>query len=207
MQLPLEKLGKAWNNATVFPVPCLSRQFVGARKAILLRALLVFFFGVTGMVFGGTQSIWLGWDVPSSSENIVEYHVFFGTQSGQCTNEDISYNYDGDLISGLEEGKTYYFAVRAVDADGHTSPLSVEISYAVPVPHPAVLQTEIYYDGDGAAYGMGVSGIWDAPTDWQLEYSTDLKEWNPWQSGYGTSCWTYVGFDWGEQYFFRLVLY
>ena len=207
MQLPLEKPGTPWNTATVFLISGLGQRLTGARKAFLLRALLALFISATGSAFGGTQTIWLGWDVPPAAENVVEYHVFFGTQSGHCTNEDVSYNYDGDLISGLEEGKTYYFAVLAVDADGHRSLRSAEIAYTVPVPESAVLQTEIYHDGDGVAYGMGVSAAWDAPADWQLEYSTDLVQWNTWQTGYGTSCWSYVGFDWGKQYFFRLVLF
>ncbi len=151
--------------------------------------------------------MWLGWDGADPEENIVEYHVFYGTQSRLYTNSDTSYYYDGDYIYGLDEGKTYYFAVTAVDADGKSSPISAEVAYTVPVPPAVPLQTEIYYDSNGTAYGMGISGSWSSPTDWELDYSSDLLNWSPWQAGHGTDCYTYVQFDWGDQYFFRLVLF
>ena len=100
---------------------------------MLLRAFLLFLLTVAGPAFGGVRNIWLGWDEPPAAENIVEHHVFYGTQSGHYTNEDISYYSDGDLIYGLEEGKTYYFAVRAVDVGGTNSAFSTEISYTIPV--------------------------------------------------------------------------
>jgi hypothetical protein len=155
----------------------------------------------------GTQSVWLGWDGAPPEDNIIEHHVFYGTKSGQYTNSDTSYYYDGDYISGLEEGETYFFAVTAVDADGKSSPISAEVSYTVPMPPAVPLQSEIYYDGDGVAYGMAILGSWISPTDWEMDYSTDLLNWSPWQSGHGTDCYTYVDFSWGDQYFFRLVLF
>ena len=191
----------------MFPARCLNRLFASVRQAILLRAFLLFLLTASGLAFGGVHDIWLGWDEPSAAENVVEHRVFYGTRSGQYTNEDISYYSDGGLIYGLEEGKTYYFAVRAVDADGTNSAFSAEISYTVPVPKPAVLRTEIYYDGDGVAYGMGVSSAWELSSDWELDYSTDLQNWSPWQTGHGTDFWTYADFSWGDQFYFRLALF
>ena len=191
----------------MFPVRHLSGWFASVRKAMLLRAFLIIFAAGGGAVWAGTQQVWLNWDYPNPDLNVVEYHVFYGTHSGNYTNEDVVYYYPGDLISGLEEGTNYFFAVTAVDMNGHSSPLSAELSYTVPVPPPVPLQTEVYYDGDGVAYGMAVSGSWSSPTDWELDYSTDLQNWYPWQYGHGTDAWTYVGFDWGAQFFFRLTLF
>ncbi len=207
VQLTLEKSGAAWNTASVFPVCGLNRLFASVRKAMLLRAFLLFFLTAAVPAFGGVRDIWLGWDEPPAEENIVEHRVFYGTHSGQYTTEAVSYYSDGALIYGLEAGQKYYFVVKSVDADGTNSAFSAEISYTVPVPKPAVLKTEIYYDGDGVAYGMGVSSEWQLSFDWELDYSTDLKNWYPWQTGHGADFWTYVDFSWSDQFYFRLALY
>jgi len=195
------------DTADVFHVRSLSWKFFGVRRFAILRAFVFLLCATALSALGGTQSGWLGWDGAPPEENIVEYQVYYGTQSGNYTNFDTSYYSNGDYISGLEPGRTYYFAVSAVDANGMNSPISAEVSYTVPVPPIVPLQTEIYYDGDGSAYGMGVFGSWPAPMNWELDYSTDLVNWNPWLSGRDVGFWADVYFDWGDQYFFRLVLF
>ena len=190
----------------MFPVRCLNSLFASVRKAILLRAFLIYFAASFGAVWAGTEQVWLIWDEPAPELNVVEYHVFYGIH-GSYTNEDVAYYYPGDLIYGLDAGTNYFFAVTAVDIDGHRSPRSAEISFTIPVPQPVPLHTEVYYNGEGVAYGMGVSGSWDSPTDWELDYSTDLQNWSPWQTGHGTDFWTYADFSWGDQFYFRLALF
>ena len=190
----------------MFPVRCLNSLFASVRKAILLRAFLIYFAASFGAVWAGTEQVWLIWDEPAPELNVVEYHVFYGIH-GSYTNEDVAYYYPGDLIYGLDAGTNYFFAVTAVDIDGHRSPRSAEISFTIPVPQPVPLHTEVYYNGEGVAYGMGVSGSWDSPTDWELDYSTDLQSWYPWQYGHGTDFWTYADFSWGDQFYFRLALF
>ena len=189
----------------MFPVGFLKVLNSAARNGFRLRAFFVVFFFSALRIFGGTQTIWLGWDIAPWDENIIEYRVLYGTQSGVYTNSDISYNWDGAVIYGLEQGKTYYFAVSGTDVDGNNSPLSSELAYVVPVPTPAVLQTEVYTDGDGVPFGMGISSSWNIPTDWELDYSTDLINWSVWQSSHGTSVSAYWGFDWSDQAYFRLI--
>ena len=191
----------------MFFARCFSLQFASARKSILLRAFLVFLAVSSSVGWAGSQQVWLTWDAADPELNVVEYHVLYGTQSGQYTNEDVVYYYPGDLIYGLQEGTNYFFAVKSVDMDGNSSPLSAELSMTIPVPQPVPLQTEIYRADDGIAYGMSIAGTWDSPTDWELDFTTDLENWYPWQYGHGTDFWTYVDFSWGDQFFFRLVLY
>jgi hypothetical protein len=191
----------------VFPVRCLVSFRASVRKAILLRAFLIFFTVTSGLSWAGTEQVWLFWDDPAPELNIMEYHVFYGTQSGHYTSEDVVYYYPGDLIYGLEEGTNYFFAVMSVDINGNSSPLSPEISLTVPKPQPVPLQEYVYYAGDGAAVGMMIFATWDSPTDWELDYSTDLENWYPWESGHGTDLWTYADFSWGDQCYFRLALY
>ncbi len=189
----------------MFPFGLLSGVNSAARNGYRLRAFLLVIFFASLRVFGGTQTIWLGWDIAPWDENIVEYQVLYGTQSGVYTNSAISYNMDGAVIYGLEEGETYFFAVSGMDADGNKSSLSPELAYVVSVPSPPVLQSEVYTDWDGTPYGMGIFSSWDIPTDWELDYSTDLVNWIPWQSSHGTSVSAFWGFDWSDQAYFRLI--
>jgi chitinase len=56
----------------------------------------------------------------------------YGYASGNySTSVDIG-NYTTASVFGLEEGRTYYFAVTAYDVYGNASPFSNEVSYVVP---------------------------------------------------------------------------
>jgi hypothetical protein len=191
----------------VFPVRLVSPEIFSVRRLVILRAFVFLFAAMAVSARAGTQTIWLGWDDAPPEENIVQYQVFYGTQPGVYTNSDTVYYSDGDYIYGLEEGNTYYFAVAAMDADGQQSRLSAETSYTVPLPPRVPLTSEIYYDGSGMPYGMSIMAAWASPFDWELDYSTDLQNWSPWAAGHGTDCWSYVNFSWGDQFFFRLVLF
>ena len=70
----------------------------------------------------------LKWD-PNVEEDLAGYIVYYGTASR-------NYRYDVDIgdrtsctISGLDEGKRYYFAVTAYDEEGNESPFSREVTY------------------------------------------------------------------------------
>ena len=178
-----------------------------ARNSLLLRCLFVICFCSVLRVFGGTQTVWLSWDVAPPEENIIEYHVYYGTHSGVYTNSTISYYWDGAFVDGLDVNVPYYFAVSVTDADGKSSLLSTELSYVIPVLKPVKLKALVDYDAGDVATGMEVLGSWDRTTDWELQYSTDLSNWTSWWTGRGTSCDVYAGFDWGDQYYFRLINY
>lgn len=73
---------------------------------------------------------------PSPSPDVVNYRVYWGTQSRNYAGSFDAGNVTSATVSGLEEGVTYYFAVVAVTADGRTSPYSNEEHYTVPLPPP-----------------------------------------------------------------------
>ncbi|MGH7978032.1 MAG: fibronectin type III domain-containing protein, partial [Limisphaerales bacterium] len=79
------------------------------------------------------QSIVLAW-TPSMSPNIVGYNVYYGTVSGQYTNEIPVGDVTNVTVPGLAIGGTYYFAADAVNSSGLESPLSTQTSYSVPEP-------------------------------------------------------------------------
>lgn len=158
--------------------------------------------------WGGSQSVWLGWDVAQWEQHIVQYRVFYGSESGVYTDYVDTYNWDGAVINYLPEGSTNYFAVVGIDADGDQTPMSEELMFVVPTQNPPAITSEIYRSSvDNKPFGMSVSASWLLPTFWEVDYSSDLVHWELWQTGMGTSFWTYVGFENGEQNYFRLILF
>ena len=92
----------------------------------------------------------LEWD-PNVDEDLAGYIVYYGTASR-------NYSYDVDIgdqtsvtISGLDEGKRYYFAVTAYDEEGNESRYSKEVVY----PQPAPGQTSMGASGGGGGGGGG----------------------------------------------------
>jgi hypothetical protein len=175
-----------------------------ARNGLFRRGFFVVCFCALIHVCSGTQSVWVGWDFAPPEENIIEYRVLHGTQSGVYTNSEVSYIPNGAQIFGLADGSTNYFAVIAIDADGNHSPLSDEVSYVAAVPLPVVLHAGIQNDENGTPT-MVISGSWAVPRNWKLEYSADLVNWNTWLTSYGTNVVAYAGLTWGDQFFFRLI--
>lgn len=75
-------------------------------------------------------SITLEWD-PNTESDLAGYRVYYGETSGQYSSSvDVGLNtlYE---VAGLEEGKTYFFAVTAYDRSGNESGYSNEVSATV----------------------------------------------------------------------------
>ncbi len=78
------------------------------------------------------ESVVLSWD-RNPEPDIAGYRVFYGRSSGSQDETRDTHGSGTEMpISGLEAGKTYYFAVLAYNWAGYESPLSDEVSYAVP---------------------------------------------------------------------------
>ena len=80
-----------------------------------------------------SAAVELTWD-PSPSSHIVAYKVYVGKRSGDFSLVLTLADVPDVIISDLEEGATYYFAVAAVAASGKESKLSNETKYTVPQP-------------------------------------------------------------------------
>ncbi len=79
------------------------------------------------------QTVSLAWD-PSPDTNVVGYFVYTGLQSGNYTSRtDAGLNMT-NVVSGLVEAQTNYYAVTAYDAYGTESDYSNEVAYNVPGP-------------------------------------------------------------------------
>ncbi|MHB1519100.1 MAG: fibronectin type III domain-containing protein [Acidimicrobiales bacterium] len=86
---------------------------------------------------GGQGSVTISWSAPQTggSSEVIGYNLYVGTapggegtvpQNGSTPLADTT-----TAVSGLAPGRTYYFVVRAVNADGRTSAGSSEVS-AIP---------------------------------------------------------------------------
>jgi len=77
-------------------------------------------------------SVELEWD-PNTEPQLAGYKVYWGNSSGNYTNSKNVGNTTFCTITGLDEGKTYYFAATAYDGDGTESGYSDQITYTVPL--------------------------------------------------------------------------
>ena len=100
------------------------------QAGIISLMLLAAFFPVLYIAAPAeAASVHIGWP-PSDSPEVVGYRVHYGDQPGFYTNTvQVDGRFTSDaVIGGLEEGKTYFFAVTAYTADGLESGYSKEIS-------------------------------------------------------------------------------
>ncbi len=124
-----------------------SRRFT---RFIFLLGLTLIFSISAGTAY--SANLTLAWDA-NSEPDLIGYRVYCGESSGNYTvNHDITSSDPNDPppttyeFTGLEEGKTYYLAAKAVSQTG-ASAYSQEISYSVPA--APVDPQDIDNDGDG----------------------------------------------------------
>ncbi len=89
---------------------------------------LLFFTNASGVV---SPEIILAWNA-NTETNIGSYQLRYGTASGVYTEEINTGTRTRTPVTGLQAGKTYYFAVCAYSTGGLRSDLSREIVYTAP---------------------------------------------------------------------------
>jgi hypothetical protein len=141
---------------------------VFALLALLLMRLPVF----------GLQNVNLAW-TPSSDPTVVGYFVYYGSASGIYTQSISLGNVTSAVISGLQDGTTYFFVVRAYDILGLESVPSNEVSYAVPGCFLSMKNLQLKALPN--AFSITTSGT--TPASWMLQASRDLRTWNTLTSG------------------------
>jgi fibronectin type 3 domain-containing protein len=81
----------------------------------------------------GTGAVTLSWDAPA--DPVTGYRVYYGTRSrnyNQAFGDGEFVATNTHVVTGLQSGRTYYFAVTATDASGAQSDFSNEASAAIP---------------------------------------------------------------------------
>lgn len=107
--------------ATDLKIRCL------ATKLIVAGAL-----GFLGLMSAtATQSVALNWN-PSTGPNVAGYRIYYGPASHTYNNAITVGRVTNAIISGLVEGRTYYFGAKTVTVAGVESGFSNETSYSVP---------------------------------------------------------------------------
>jgi fibronectin type III domain protein len=93
-----------------------------------------------------TRTITLGW-LASPQPEVIGYTLHYGAVSG-AYDHSISSSTTSATVSGLVEGKTYYFSVSSYTRRGEESLPSGEISYLVP-PVPGGTYDGLFLEADG----------------------------------------------------------
>ena len=125
-----------------FPLLSLAGQILGRVSSLTACVVGLAAFGLVILLcssLASAASATLAWDVVTAPE-LAGYKLHYGSAS-----RNYGFNVNAGksttaAVSGLEEGKVYYFAVTAYDASGKQSGFSNEVSYKVP---------ELDSDGDG----------------------------------------------------------
>ncbi len=82
----------------------------------------------------------LSWSAPTLNEDGTPgtargYKIYYGTSSGNYTttvSEATIGNNTSYVVTGLQSGRTYYFAIVSIDAAGEDSRMTNELPYLVP---------------------------------------------------------------------------
>jgi hypothetical protein len=93
----------------------------------ILTSLFLLFIPLSVQSAQGT-SVTLAWD-PNPEADLAGYKVYYGTASGSYSSMVDVGNWTSLTISGLESGKTYYFAATAYGSAGEESGKSNELRY------------------------------------------------------------------------------
>jgi len=106
-------------------------------KNFLLLFCMYAFLLVAFSVHANAATVTLSWE-RNQEPDIAGYKIFYGTASRSYTNiitindtahEPLTRTYS---VTGLDEGRTYYFAIKAFDLAGQESEFSDEVSVEIP---------------------------------------------------------------------------
>jgi hypothetical protein len=137
-------------------MPFFERKDYVAKQILIKTVLIPFFFVLCAIHLPSSfaATVNLSWNA-STGSNIAGYKMYYGTSS-------TIYTYDVDIgknttcsLSGLTEGKKYYFAATAYDTSNAESDYSAELSYTIPSstgPNTIIL--------DNGGPGTKASGTW-----------------------------------------------
>jgi hypothetical protein len=106
----------------------------------------------------------------TSNPAVTGYTIYYGTVSGQYTNQVPVGDVNQVTISGLIPGQTYYFAATSHDAQNNESAYSPEISYTLLIPKVpeilGLLSTNSAEAGENLIFAIGASGTGQLEYQW-----------------------------------------
>jgi len=141
--------------------------------------------------------------IPNTETDLAGYNVYYGTATG---NYDIMINV-GDqtsyTVTGLEEGKTYYFAATAYDTSGNESDYSTEASETIPVQQQPPVEPGI---------GSPKNLLWDPVLEegivgYKVYYGFASRVYEETFDAGNQTRYTLAGFEPGRIYYFAVTAY
>jgi hypothetical protein len=116
------------------------------RSKLLFTILALSLFILPASVHAAAvpASVHLRWNTNTESD-FSYYNVYYGTVSRNYGNPIPAGKQTSRMIDGLETGKTYYFAVTAVDTSGNESGFSTEVSANAISSEPATSAYELLF--------------------------------------------------------------
>jgi hypothetical protein len=170
----------------------------------LAKVIVVFLSAICCPRLSDAAGLTVAWDPPSDGIT-AGYVLLYGTVSHSYSQQVDVGNTTSYTLSGLSDGATYYFAVRAYDAIGDVSDPSAEVSaiiapsvpavvtalaLAVSVPPPQLVGTTVNW------LSTATGGVAPYQFQWALYGAGQWTVW-PWTA---TSTWTWTPTTPGNDY-------
>jgi hypothetical protein len=129
-----------WSDCGVLH-PIIAGGINSVGKKVRLRLLRLVLLALVFLQFPAfaTSRVTLAWN-SSTDSTIAGYNIYYGGASYTYTNKISVGKTTSVIISGLVEGKTYYFAATTYSVSGTESAFSGELAYLVPVSVPIANQ-------------------------------------------------------------------
>jgi len=143
----------------------------------------------------------VSWTAPTTSQDgtslndLAGYKVFYGlaTRSYDVA-VDVGLNTSA-VLSDLEAGRTYFFAVTAYDASGNESVFSVEEAYTIPLPDTGNGDNACGFPNLALCATASASSVWSA--GYEATQATDGNGGTRWNSANGETAGAWLALDFG----------
>ena len=132
-------------------------KFQSIPKGILSGIMLVL---ILGCIFNSALAaeVQLTWNANTETD-LAGYRIYKGLQSGSYTSNVSAGKVTTATMTGLEAGKTYYFAATAYNTSNQESGYSNEIVYQVAAPAPSTWTITASASGNGTISPSGTSTV------------------------------------------------
>jgi hypothetical protein len=168
----------------------------GAGKRTCKSVVTAIVFAISPLAMFASQQAIITWN-PAPQSGISGYRIYYGSSSGNYTNMVVVGNVTNTVISGLAEGKTYYFAATSYNVLGMESGFSNEAAFNVP---SGCMLSIINL----SATTVAVTAAGAVPEKWALEASPDLANWSTLTRGTNIPVNVTVAVNAAPKRFFRL---
>ena len=103
-------------------------------RPLLISFFIIIFFSIS-VSYASTDNAIVSWQANNEAD-LAGYRVYHGTASRSYGTPKSVDKVTNCTIDGLDEGKTYYFAVTSVDTSGNESGYSAEVNKIIPWNQP-----------------------------------------------------------------------